>query len=254
QLQPFTESTDRDMRKRANKVRFEFFKEHQDKFDDIYDQLVKVRTRIAKKLGFTSFVELAYVRLSRTDYNAEMVATFRNQVKDHIVPLAVKLRKRQAERIGIDQLKYYDESFSFKSGNPVPKGDPEWIIENGKKMYTELSEETNEFFTYMIHSNLMDLVAKKGKAGGGYCTYISDYQAPFIFSNFNGTSGDIDVLTHEAGHAFQVYSSRHFEVPEYNWPKIGRAHVHSMSMEFFTWPWMELFFKEDTDKYKFSHL
>src|SRR5690606_19075318 len=218
QLQPFTESTDRDMRKRANKVRFEFFKEHQDKFDDIYDQLVKVRTRIAKKLGFTSFVELAYVRLSRTDYNAEMVATFRNQVKDHIVPLAVKLRKRQAERIGIDQLKYYDESFSFKSGNPVPKGDPEWIIENGKKMYKELSEETNEFFTYMIHSNLMDLVAKKGKAGGGYCTYISDYQAPFIFSNFNGTSGDIDVLTHEAGHAFQVYSSRHFEVPEDNWP------------------------------------
>jgi len=254
QLQPFTESTDRDMRKRANKVRFEFFKEHQDKFDDIYDQLVKVRTRIAKKLGFTSFVELAYVRLSRTDYNAEMVATFRNQVKDHIVPLAVKLRKRQAERIGIDQLKYYDESFSFKSGNPVPKGDPEWIIENGKKMYTELSEETNEFFTYMIHSNLMDLVAKKGKAGGGYCTYISDYQAPFIFSNFNGTSGDIDVLTHEAGHAFQVYSSRHFEVPEYNWPTYEAAEIHSMSMEFFTWPWMELFFKEDTDKYKFSHL
>lgn len=254
QLQPFTESTDRDMRKRANKVRFEFFKEHQDKFDDIYDQLVKVRTRIAKKLGFTSFVELAYVRLSRTDYNAEMVATFRNQVKDHIVPLAVKLRKRQAERIGIDQLKYYDESFSFKSGNPVPKGDPEWIIENGKKMYKELSEETNEFFTYMIHSNLMDLVAKKGKAGGGYCTYISDYQAPFIFSNFNGTSGDIDVLTHEAGHAFQVYSSRHFEVPEYNWPTYEAAEIHSMSMEFFTWPWMELFFKEDTDKYKFSHL
>src|SRR5690606_10368746 len=149
---------------------------------------------------------------------------------------------------------YYDESFSFKSGNPVPKGDPEWIIENGKKMYKELSEETNEFFTYMIHSNLMDLVAKKGKAGGGYCTYISEYQAPFIFSNFNGTSGDIDVLTHEAGHAFQVYSSRHFEVPEYNWPTYEAAEIHSMSMEFFTWPWMELFFKEDTDKYKFSHL
>ncbi|MCS0543553.1 M3 family metallopeptidase, partial [Aeromonas veronii] len=183
-----------------------------------YDQLVKVRTHIAHKLGFKNFVELAYVRLSRTDYNAEMVANFRKQVKDHIVPLSVKLRERQAERIGIDSLKYYDESFSFKSGNAVPKGDPEWIIENGKKMYEELSEETKEFFNYMIDTNLMDLVAKKGKASGGYCTYISDYQAPFIFSNFNGTSGDIDVLTHEAGHAFQVYSSRHYEVPEYNWP------------------------------------
>ncbi|THE13333.1 M3 family oligoendopeptidase [Bacillus timonensis] len=254
QLQPFTESIDRDMRKKANEVRFAFFKEHQEKFDDIYDQLVKVRTRIAHKLGYQNFVELAYVRLSRTDYNAEMVANFRNQVKEHIVPLAVKLRERQAERIGVDSLKYYDESFSFKSGNAVPKGDPEWIIENGKKMYEELSEETKEFFNYMIDTNLMDLVAKKGKAGGGYCTYISDYQAPFIFSNFNGTSGDIDVLTHEAGHAFQVYSSRHYEVPEYNWPTYEAAEIHSMSMEFFTWPWMELFFKEDTDKYKFSHL
>ncbi|MDR4886910.1 M3 family oligoendopeptidase [Fredinandcohnia sp. QZ13] len=254
QLQPFTESIDRDMRKKANEVRFAFFKDHQEKFDDIYDQLVKVRTRIAHKLGYKNFVELAYVRLSRTDYNAEMVANFRNQVKDHIVPLAVKLRERQAERIGVDSLKYYDESFSFKSGNAVPKGDPDWIIENGKKMYEELSEETNEFFNYMIDTNLMDLVAKKGKAGGGYCTYISDYQAPFIFSNFNGTSGDIDVLTHEAGHAFQVYSSRHYEVPEYNWPTYEAAEIHSMSMEFFTWPWMELFFKEDTDKYKFSHL
>lgn len=254
QLQPFTESTNRDVRKRANEARFEFYKGHQEKFDDIYDQLVKVRTRIAHKLGFKSFVELAYVRLSRTDYNAEMVANFRKQVKEHIVPLSVKLRERQAERIGLDSLKYYDESFSFQSGNPVPKGDPEWIIENGKKMYEELSEETKEFFNYMIDSNLMDLVAKKGKASGGYCTYISEYQAPFIFSNFNGTSGDIDVLTHEAGHAFQVYSSRHYEVPEYNWPTYEAAEIHSMSMEFFTWPWMELFFKEDTDKYKFSHL
>ncbi|MEH7224962.1 M3 family oligoendopeptidase [Bacillus sp. JJ1566] len=254
QLEPFTESTDRDMRKKANEVRFAFFKQHQEKFDDIYDQLVKVRTRIAQKLGYKNFVELAYVRLSRTDYNAEMVANFRKQVKEHIVPLAVKLRERQAERIGLDSLKYYDESFSFKSGNAVPKGDPGWIIENGKQMYEELSEETKEFFNYMIDSNLMDLVAKKGKAGGGYCTYISDYQAPYIFSNFNGTSGDIDVLTHEAGHAFQVYSSRHYEVPEYNWPTYEAAEIHSMSMEFFTWPWMELFFKEDTDKYKFSHL
>jgi M3 family oligoendopeptidase len=254
QLQPFTESKDRGMRKKANEVRFAFYQEHQEKFDEIYDQLVKVRTRIAHKLGFNNFVELAYVRLSRTDYNAEMVANFRKQVKEHIVPLAVKQRVRQAERIGIDSLKYYDESFSFKSGNAVPKGDPEWIIENGKKMYEELSEETKEFFNYMIETNLMDLVAKKGKASGGYCTYISDYQAPFIFSNFNGTSGDIDVLTHEAGHAFQVYSSRHYEVPEYNWPTYEAAEIHSMSMEFFTWPWMELFFKEDTDKYKFSHL
>jgi M3 family oligoendopeptidase len=254
QLQPFAESPDREMRKRASEARVNFFKEHEEKFDDIYDQLVKVRTKIAQKLGFKNFVELGYARLGRTDYNSEMVAKFREQVKEFIVPVAIKLYERQRERIGVDKLKYYDEAFSFQTGNPTPKGDAEWIIENGKKMYKELSPETDEFFRFMTENELMDLVAKKGKASGGYCTYLENYKAPFIFSNFTGTSGDIDVLTHEAGHAFQVYESRHFEIPEYNWPTLEACEIHSMSMEFFTWPWMELFFKEDTEKYKFNHL
>ncbi|MEH7308382.1 M3 family oligoendopeptidase [Neobacillus drentensis] len=254
QLEPFAQSTDRNMRKRANEAKFGFMVEHEADFDRIYDDLVKVRTEIARTLGFKNFVELGYYRMMRTDYNAEMVANFRNQVKDFIVPIATKLKERQQERIGLDQLKYYDESFNFQTGNATPKGTPEWIIENGQQMYEDLSEETGAFFRFMQENNLMDLVAKKGKAGGGYCTFIENYKAPFIFSNFNGTSGDIDVLTHEAGHAFQVYSSRHFEIPEYAWPTYEACEIHSMSMEFFTWPWMDLFFKEDTDKYKFSHL
>jgi M3 family oligoendopeptidase len=254
QLDPFTESEDREVRKQASEAKFGFFQDNQEEFDEIFDQLVKVRTKMAKKLGYENFVELGYARMTRTDYNAEMVAKFRDQVKESIVPLVGKLAERQQERIGVDALKYYDEGFKFKSGNAKPKGTPEWIIENGKQMYEELSEETKEFFQFMIDKNLMDLVAKKGKEAGGYCTYIPTYKTPYIFSNFNGTSGDIDVLTHEAGHAFQVYMSREFDVPEYNWPTYEACEIHSMSMEFFTWPWMKLFFKEDTEKYKFSHL
>jgi len=175
-------------------------------------------------------------------------------VRDYIVPLATKLYERQADRIGVDELKFYDQSLNFLSGNATPKGSPEWIIENGKKMYAELSPETDEFFKYMTEKHLLDLEAKKGKETGGYCTFIDNYDSPFIFSNFNGTSGDIDVLTHEAGHAFQVYSSRNIGIPEYVWPTHEGAEIHSMSMEFFTWPWMELFFEDDTEKYKFAHL
>ncbi|MDR0267524.1 M3 family oligoendopeptidase [Paenibacillus sp.] len=254
QLTPFELSTDRDLRRRASEARYQFMAEHEADFDRIYDELVKTRTRIARKLGYKNFVELGYARMNRTDYNAEMVASFRKQVLEHIVPVATKLKERQRERIGVDQLYFYDENFAFKSGNATPKGDPDWILERGVKMYSELSPEVNEFFSFMVDNGLMDLVSKKGKQGGGYCTFISKYGAPFIFSNFNGTSGDIDVLTHEAGHAFQVYSSSHFEIPEYHWPTFESAEIHSMSMEFFTWPWMNLFFEEDTDKYKFDHL
>ncbi|WP_257352023.1 M3 family oligoendopeptidase [Pseudalkalibacillus decolorationis] len=254
QLSPFIQSKDRAIRKRASDAKYSFYVEHESRLDDIYDQLVKVRTDIAKSLGYPNFIELGYARLTRSDYNAKMVANFRKQVKESIVPAAQRLYERQKKRIGLESLTYYDEAFSFKSGNPTPKGNPDWIIRNGKQMYSELSQETNEFFNFMLDNNLMDLVNKPGKQSGGYCTYISNYQAPYIFSNFVGTSHDIDVLTHEAGHAFQVYSSRHFMVPEYSFPTYEAAEIHSMSMEFFTWPWMDLFFQEDTEKYKFNHL
>ncbi|WP_256761842.1 M3 family oligoendopeptidase [Cohnella sp. WQ 127256] len=254
QLGPFQQSIDRDMRKSASQASFGFMSENEEKFDRIYDDLVKVRTRIAKKLGFNNYVELGYARMSRTDYNSDMVANFRNQVLEHIVPIASKLKERQRNRIGVEQLLYYDENLAFLSGNAKPKGDPDWIVSNGAKMYAELSPETDVFYSFMQDNGLMDLVSKKGKQGGGYCTYISDYGAPFIFSNFNGTSGDIDVLTHEVGHAFQVYESRSYAVPEYSFPTYEACEIHSMSMEFFTWPWMELFFKEEADKYRFQHL
>lgn len=254
QLTPFELSTDRDMRHRASDAKYQFMAEHEQELDHIYDKLVKVRTKIAKKLGYPNFVELGYARMNRTDYNAEMVRNFRDQVAQYMVPVTTKLKERQRSRIDVDQMQYYDEGFSFKTGNATPKGDPDWIVEYGAKMYRELSPETDKFFTFMQDNGLMDLVSKKGKRSGGYCTYLPDYKAPFIFSNFNGTSGDIDVLTHEVGHAFQVFESRHYEVPEYGFPTYEACEIHSMSMEFFTWPWMELFFKEDTDKYRFDHL
>ena len=253
-LTPFVLSQDREMRRKASEAMFGFFSDNETTIDTIYDDMVKVRTKMAKKLGFDNFVQLGYVRMLRTDYNSEMVSNFRKQVKDYIVPVANKLYERQRQRLGLDKLSYYDEKFEFLSGNAKPKGEPEWIINNGVKMYSELSPETKEFFNFMVDNDLLDLVTKKGKQAGGYCTYIPDYKSPFIFSNFNGTSGDVDVLTHEAGHAFQCYRSRWITIPECNFPTYESAEIHSMSMEFFTWPWMNLFFKEEEAKYKYTHL
>ncbi len=254
QMIPFIQSKDRSMRKRAYEAYIGFFEEKEEEFDRIYDDLVRVRTNMAHKLGYKNYVQLGYYRMSRSDYDAEDVANYRKQVEMDLVPLVVELKDRQRKRLGLDKLKYYDEPLEYLTGNAKPKGDPEWILENGKKMYKELSKETHEFFTFMVDRELLDLVSKKGKMSGGYCAYISDYKSPFIFSNFNGTSGDVDVLTHEAGHAFQGYMSRNLKVPEYSFPTMEAAEIHSMSMEFITWPWMELFFEDEVEKYKFSHL
>ena len=254
QMVPYTQSKDRNVRIEAAKKVAQFFSENQEEFDNIYDSLVKVRTKMAQKMGYKNYVEFGYKQLSRLEYDAKMVEGYRKQVLENIVPLHTELRKRQEKRLGVEKLRFYDEAIKFNSGNADPHGSPEWILNHGKTMYKELSKETDEFFTFMTENNLLDLLSKKGKMSGGYCTYIPEHKAPFIFANFNGTAHDIDVLTHEAGHAFQVYQSRGFEVPEYLWPTYEACEIHSMSMEFLTWPWMDLFFQNDTEKYKFIHL
>lgn len=247
-------SPDRSVRRAAAEARWSFFETHRKEVDDIFDQLVKTRHRIARKLGFENFIALGYARMLRSDYNAEMVAGFRESIRTCIVPIAASLYERQRRRLGLDSLHYYDEDFRFTDGNPTPQGDMDWIVGQANRMYAELSPETAEFFKFMQDNQCMDLPARDGKAPGGYCTFVSDHGAPFIFSNFNGTSADIDVLTHEVGHAFQVYSSRNIGINEYFWPSYEACEIHSMSMEFFTWPWMSLFFQDDAPKYYFGHL
>lgn len=254
QLTPFRQSTDRARRKAATEAYYGYYAEHEAELDHIYDDLVKVRTRIAHKLGYENFIELAYDRMLRTDYNADDVKKYRDQVYQELVPIVSRLKERQRQRLGLTELKHYDEALTFNTGNPVPQGNAEWIIKHAETMYHELSPETDDFFQFMLNYELMDLLSKPGKEAGGYCTEIPNYKAPFIFANFNGTQGDVEVMTHEAGHAFQGYESRDLIPSIYTVPTMESAEIHSMSMEFLTWPWMKLFFEDQTEKFKFSHL
>ncbi|MDF2677209.1 MAG: family oligoendopeptidase [Bacillota bacterium] len=254
QMQPYMQSLNREIRKEAYEKYTGFFEANMEKFDEIFDKMVKVRNKIAVKLGYKNFVELGYIRMHRSEYGAKEVESYRNQVLKYIVPISNELRIRQANRLNIDNFKYYDKDLDFTTGNAKPKGGKDWMLERAKKMYSEISPETDEFFKFMIEKDLFDLETKPNKQSGGYCTFIQNYKSPFIFANFNGTSGDVDVLTHEAGHAFQVYESRNIEFPELIFPTYEACEIHSMSMEFITWPWMNLFFEENELKYKFSHL
>ncbi len=255
QLAAYKQSPDRNVRHAAYMAESGFYMENAKKLDSIFDELVKVRTAAAKKLGFNSFTELGYLRQIRNCYTPGMVAAFRKQVVSEIVPIVMELKKKQAERIGVSgDLHIWDDVYRFADGNPKPLGTPEDIMAAGKKMYEEMSPETAEFINFMYDNELLDLVAKEGKAVGGYCTEFPEYKAPFIFSNFNGTADDVGVLTHEAGHAFAAYTARNFEFRENAEPTMESCECHSMSMEFFAWKWLDLFYGEATDRAKFCHL
>ena len=254
QLGKFMSDADRETRKEASVAMDKWMGEHEKEIADIYDKLVHLRDSMAKKLGFKNFVELGYLRLGRTDYNAKMVKGYREQIQREVVPVAQKLLKKQMKDLGIKDPQAFDYNLKFLSGNPKPVGDSKVLLGHAKTMYEKMSKESSTFINFMIDHHLLDLDAKPGKAPGGYCTYFPVYKAPFIFSNFNGTEGDVNVLCHEGGHAFQAYLSADIKIPEYQNPTLESCEIHSMSMEFFTWPYMNLFFGKDAEKYKYSHL
>lgn len=249
----FAVSEDREVRKKAYKALSDCYMSMADELDEIYDLLVKNRTEQAKMMGYENYIELGYYRMNRNCYDKEMVENFRKQVKEVFVPFAEKLHEKRRQTLGIDKLKFYDNGVYFLNGNPEPIGTPEEILEAGQKMYRELSKETAEFFDFMMENELFDVLGRKTKRAGGYMTFIPRYKSPFIFANFNGTSGDVDVITHECGHAFQGYLVRNEEIREYADITMETAEIHSMSMEYFTYGWMENFFGDRKDDYLNMH-
>lgn len=249
------QSTDRAERKEAFETWAKLYEGIAPTLEEIYDGLVKVRAGMAKKLGFKSFIPMGYLRRRRFDYTEKELEVFRKQVREVVVPAAAKLYERQKEALGIDTLYYYDESIASPSGNPVPIGDKEYLVGEAQKMYRELSKESGEFFDFMMEHELFDLDSKHGKRAGGYCTILPQYHAPFIFSNFNGTDADVNVLTHEAGHAFAGFTAAKYQkTPELCHSTSEINEIHSMSMELWTYPWMENFFGDKAEEYRREHL
>ena len=255
QIEPFQIDPDDARRLAAWKAKGQWFKDNQTQLDRIYDDMVKLRDTMGRKLGYGGYTQLGYYRMERNCYTKEDIEKFRTAVQKYIVPVADSIMREQAKRIGKPYpLSFADEALTFRSGNPRPVGTPDDILAQGKKFYDELSPETSEFFRTMLDEQLMDVLSTEGKQAGGYCSSIEQYERPFIFANFNGTQGDVEVVTHEAGHAFAYWMNRKRIPTEYTDPTAEACEVHSMSMEFFGWKNAEGFFGPDARKFKYSHL
>lgn len=255
QLSPYKQSADDDTRRAAWLAESGFYSTHGQELDDIFDKLVALRDKKARKLGYENFVKLGYLQMNRNCYNAEDADAFRKAVVKYIVPVADRLYREQSARTGLSYpFTFADAALHFRDGNPVPKGKPDEILETGRQLYHELSEESGEFIDMMLRDELMDVLSKKGKAGGGYCSQLADHKVPFIFANFNGTADDVEVITHEAGHAFAYYMARDIVPTDNQSPTLEACEIHSMTMEFFGWRKSEEFFGRDAAKFRYNHL
>ncbi|MBO4930248.1 MAG: M3 family oligoendopeptidase [Clostridia bacterium] len=253
-LAGFFKDDDRETRKEAYEVFGKKMLEVAPQLDDIYDRMVKVRDRMAKKLGYKNFVELGYYRMNRVSYGQKEVETFRKNVLESWVPANSRLRLENAKDLGLDKFMFYDDGVIIPGGDPRPQGGKEEIFQAAREMYHEMSDESAAFIDLMLDNDAFDVDARKNKWGGGYCSEIAQYKQPFILANFNGTAGDVDVMTHEAGHAFNAFliADNKFAL-EIGCGGMETAETHSMSMEYFAWKYIHKFFGEDAKKYKYMH-
>lgn len=255
QLTPIKQDADASRRAAAWAAEDAWYAEHAESLDAIYAELVTLRDKMGRKLGHDGYIPLGYDRMQRNCYDKADVERFRAAVVDYIVPIAYSVYETVAKRLGKSlPMGYAECAMWFTDGNARPVGTPEDILEAGRSFYHELSGETAEFIDHMLENGMMDVLSRPGKAGGGYCTTLTAYKTPYIFANFNGTSGDVEVITHEAGHAFASWTSRDIVPAESSSPSLEGCEVHSMSMEFFAEPWAERFFGADADKFRWQHL
>ena len=252
-LMKYAKSEDRETRKECYEVLGKGLAEHAAELDDIYDRMVHVRDRMAKKMGYRNFIELGYARMGRLCYDQESVCRFRENILRDVVPVVARLRTENAKRLGIEDYHLYDDGVIIPGGDPKPFGKEE-IFRAAENMYHAMGPETGAFIDMMLENDAFDVDSRKNKWGGGYCIDFPKWKQPFILANFNGTAGDVDVVTHEAGHALNAWliSDNRFAL-ELECGGMETAETHSMSMEFFAWPYMEAFFGADAEKYKYMH-
>ncbi len=249
----YTQDRDRPTRHQAEIARWNFFSQNKTDLDDIFDRLVKLRHQMAKKLGYDNYIGLGYKLMQRVDYTQADVARYREEVVNRVVPLARKIIAQKAKKLNLDRVYFWDESIGDLLGNPAPQGEYNLVLSQAQTMFDRMHPEFGDFFKMMVDADLMDLKTRPGKANSGFCTSFPTYGVPYIFANFNGTKDDIEVFTHEMGHAFQAWQSRNLSL-DYQWPTSESAEIHSMSLEFLTWPQMDLFFAADADRFREIHL
>ena len=252
-LRGYMQDNNRATRKEAYEALGKTLKANGEYIDNLFDKMVKNRHAMAVKLGYESYVDLGYNIMQRTCYDKNMVAVFRENVLNDIVPVVTRLKDAISKKLNLGKMMLYDDN-TYSENDPKPILDAKGILEAGRQMYHEMSPETSAFIDMMFESDAFDVMPREGKWTGGYMTFFPIYKQPFIFANFNGTTADVDVITHEAGHAFAYYVGAEDMTPELQLGGMETAETHSMSMEFFAWKYIDKFFGDGADAYKYKHL
>jgi oligoendopeptidase F len=227
-----------------------------EKFDELFDGLIAVRSKIAANAGYANYRDYAFARLGRFDYTAEDCIQFHQAVETEVMPLVRELQALRRKQLGLESLRPWDLSVDPLNRPALkPFSDVQQMVARTQEVFDRLDGELASGFALMNRLRLLDLDNRKGKAPGGYQSTLPESRLPFIFMNAVGLQRDVETILHESGHAFHALAPREEDLYAYRNAPIEICEVASMSMELLGNEFIGCFYNDqDARRARISHL
>ena len=167
-----------------------YYEKYNPLLGDLYIRLVELRRQEAKCLGYDSCADMQFKLGYGRDFTVEESDRFVDCVRETLVPLYMQMEAR-----GMWNKVWYSR---------VEEQDLEDVLE---LVSASVGDEAAEAYAFMKKYELYDLRISPDKPDMSFQTYLSDYEAPFLFISPTGSSQDILTVTHEFGHYVEGFVS-----------------------------------------------
>ncbi len=244
QLAVYAERTDRAQRQAAWEVEANRRLADAEALEDIFDEMIRLRHRIARNADCKDYREFAFKAKQRFDYTPADCEAFHTAVERAAVPLMREMLEERRRLLGLETLRPWDTAVDVKGRPPLtPFSTSEELCDKASAVFHRIDPALGAQFDEMRRNGYLDLESRKGKAPGGYQSTYEESRRPFIFMNAVGVQRDVATLLHEGGHAFHTYAARHDDLVAYRSSPIEFAEVASFGMEMLSMDALDEFYR-----------
>lgn len=205
-----------------------------ERVEDIFDQLLALREKIAANAGVSDFRSFTWKSFKRFDYSPEQCLAFAESIAKSCVPMVDELDRLRKRELGLEALRPWDLQVDPRNRAalaPFPQAGTDVLVAKTKGIFERLSPVLAEDFDSLRVRGNLDLASRKGKQPGGYQSNLDESREPFIFMNAAGLQRDVEVLLHEGGHAFHALAAAGEDLVFLRSAPMEFCEVASMSME-----------------------
>ena len=214
--------------------------------DRLLDDMIRLRTQIARNAGFDNYRDYMFKAKHRFDYTPADCERYHEAAEKVCVPVYRALNAERARALNVQPLRPWDLAVDVHGRAPLrPFKDAGELIEKTSRLFHSMDADLGVMFDSMRDGTSLDLESRKGKAPGGYQENRDRSRKPFIFMNAAGTQSDLETMIHEAGHAFHSMLCRDEPLLHYRHAPIEFCEVASMSMELLAYPYLSAFHDEE---------